>query len=96
MLTDFMNGNIRGQKEAKGMRFKGRTLALSDLGRVSWKAKVSWDYFGFDPCERYGWSALLSGSEAVIVTDETHDLNMSMIFPDVDEFVNWLEVAYEG
>ena len=76
------------------MRFKGRTLALSDLGRLSRKAKASWDYFGFDPRERYGWSALLSGSEAVIVTDETHDLNTSTIFPDVDEFVNWLEESY--
>ena len=76
------------------MRFKGRTLALADLGRLSRKAKESWDYFGFDPRERYGWSALLSGSEAVIVTDETHDLNTSTIFPDVDEFVNWLEESY--
>ena len=59
------------------------------------KAKASWDYFGFAPREHYGWSALLSGSEAVIVTDETHDLNTSTIFPDADEFVNWLEAAYE-
>ena len=78
------------------MRFKGRTLALSDLERLSRKAKASWDYFGFDPREHYGWSVLLSGSEAVIVTDESHDLNMSTIFPDVYEFVNWLEAAYEG
>ena len=75
------------------MRLRGRTLALSDLGRLSRKAKASWDYFGFDPRERYGWSALLSGSEAVIVTDESRDLNTSTIFPDVDEFINWLETA---
>ena len=73
------------------MRFKGRTLALRDLGHISWKAKASWDYFGFDPRERYGWSALLSGSEAVIVTDESHDLNTSIVFPDVYEFISWLE-----
>ena len=94
MLTLFRNGNIRGQEEVKGMRFTGRTLALSDLGRLSRKAKASWDYFGFDPRERYGWSALLSGSEAVIVTDESHDLNTSTIFPDMDEFINWLEEIY--
>ena len=73
------------------MKFKGRTLALRDLGRLSRKARASWYYFGFDPRERYGWSAIPSGSEAVIVTDESHNLNTSMIFPDVDEFVNWLE-----
>ena len=62
------------------MRFKGRTLALRDLCRISRKAKASWDYFGFDP--------------RVIVTDESHDLNTSTIFPDVDEFINWLEMTY--
>ncbi len=38
---------------------------------------------------RYAWSALalLSGNEFVIVTDESRDLNMSTIFPDVDEFI---------
>lgn len=51
------------------MRFKGRTLALRDLGRGNRKAKASWEYFGFAPNERYGWSALLSRSEVVIVTD---------------------------
>ena len=34
-----------------------------------------------------GWS------EAVIVTDERHNLNTSTIFPDVDEFINWLEIT---
>ena len=77
------------------MKFKGRTLALRDLGRVSRKVRASWYYFGFDPRERYGWSALLSGSEAVIVTDESHDLNASIVVPDMDEFINWLEAVYE-
>ena len=60
------------------------------------KAKASWDYFGFDPRERYGWSALLSENEAMIVTDENRDLNTSTIFPDADEFINWLEAICEG
>ena len=77
------------------MSFTGKTLALRDLGKVSRKVKASWEYFGFDPRERYGWSALLNGSGAVIVTDESYDLNMSTIFPDVDKFISWLEMIYE-
>ena len=87
------------------MQFKGKALRLADLGEISEKAKASWDYFGFEDiaepgslCGKYGWEgwrAVLSGSEAVIVMDESLDLNMSTIFPDVDDFILWLEESYE-
>ncbi len=83
------------------MRFKGRTLELEDLGELSEKAKASWDYFGFDHVSMpgqyglHGWRAVLSGSEAVIVVDESLDLNMSTIFPDVEDFILWLEESYD-
>ena len=87
------------------MQFKGKELKLKDLGEISEKAKASWDYFGFDQvakpgtlCARYGfngWRAVFSGSEAVIVTDESLDLNTSTIFPDLDDFILWLEETYD-
>ena len=87
------------------MQFKGKALKLADLGEISEKAKASWDYFGFDQiarpgslCAKYGWNgwrAVLSGSEAIIVMDEGLDLNTSTIFPDMDDFILWLEEAYD-
>ena len=87
------------------MQFKGKALELADLGEISEKAKASWDYFGFDQiarpgslCAKYGWNgwrAVLSGSEAIIVMDEGLDLNTSTIFPDMDDFILWLEEAYD-
>ena len=87
------------------MQIKGKALKLADLGEISEKAKASWEYFGFDQvarpgslCTRYGWDgwrAVLSGSEAVIVMDESLDLNTSTIFADVDDFILWLEESYD-
>ena len=87
------------------MQFKGKELTLKDLGEISEKAKASWDYFDFERvaalgslCAKYGfngWRAVLSGSEAVIVTDESLDLNTSTIFPDIDDFILWLEETYD-
>ena len=74
------------------MRFKGKTLGLGDLGEISEKAKASWDYFGFD---WNGWRAVLSGSDAIIVVDESLDLNTSAIFPDIEVFILWLEETYD-
>ena len=75
------------------MQFKGKALRLADLGEISEKAveprslcaKYGWD----------GWRAVLSGSEAVIVMDESLDLNTSTIFPDTDDFIFWLEETYD-
>lgn len=39
-------------------------------------------FMGLDPDERYGWKAVVSGSEAVIVTNESRDLNTAMVFSD--------------
>ena len=87
------------------MQFKGKALRLADLGEISEKAKASWDYFDFELvavpgtlCAMYGlngWRAVLSGSDAVIVTDESLDLNTSTIFPDLDDFILWLEEVYD-
>lgn len=46
-----------------------QNISVAGLGKGNRKAKASWEYFGFAPNERYGWSALLSRSEVVIVTD---------------------------
>lgn len=87
------------------MRIKGKALRLSDLGEMSEKAKASWANFGFDQvaepgslCAEYGWDgwrAVLSGSDAVIVMDESLNLNKSTIFADVDDFILWLEETYD-
>ena len=87
------------------MQFKGKALKLKDLGEISEKAKASWDHFDFERvaapgtlCAMYGlngWRAVLSGSDAVIVTDESLDLNTSTIFPDLDDFIFWLEETYD-
>ena len=87
------------------MRFKGKTLGLGDLGKISEKAKASWDYFGFDHIATpdtllgqyglHGWRAVLSGSDAIIVVDENLDLNTSAIFPDIEVFILWLEDTYD-
>lgn len=87
------------------MQFKGKALKLADLGEISEKAKASWDYFGFEReaasdtlCAMYGlngWRAVQSGSDAVIVTDESLDLNTSTVFPDKDDFILWLEETYD-
>ena len=74
------------------MRIKGKALKLADLGEISEKAKASWDNFGFDQVAE---PAVLSGSEAVIVMDESLDLNTSTIFADVDDFILWLEETYD-
>lgn len=87
------------------MAIKWKALRLSDLGAISEKAKASWEYFGFDQvarpgslCAKYGWDgwrAVLSGSEAVIVMDESLDLNTSTILADMDDFILWLEESYD-
>ena len=55
MLTWFNDSNIRCKGGREEMRFNSKALALSDLG----EAKASWEYFGFDPMERYGGQAVL-------------------------------------
>ena len=76
------------------------------MGEINDKAKASWDYFDFERiaipgtlCARYGlngWRAVLSGNEAVIVTDESLNLNTSTIFLNLDYFILWLEEVYNG
>ena len=44
-------------------------------------------FMGLDPDERYGWKAVVSGSEAVIVTNESRDLNTAMVFSDNTSYV---------
>ena len=87
------------------MQFKGKALRLADLGEISDEAKASLDHFDFERVAAPGtllcnvrleWLAGgLSGSDAVIVTDESLDLNTSTIFPDLDDFILWLEEVYD-
>ena len=82
--------------------FTGKALTLADLEQaairethepLSGGARESWEYSGFDrDCE---WKAVLTGSEAVLVTDESRDLNVAGIYPDMDTFILWLEQTYE-
>ena len=82
--------------------FTGKVLTLADLERAAVEetkepltdgARESWDYFGFDrDCE---WKAVLTGSEAILVTDENRDLNMAGVYPDWDSFILWLEESHE-
>ncbi len=82
-------------------KFTGKVLTLADLEQaaattnepLSDCAKESWDYFGFD--RKHDWKAVLTGSESVLVTDESMNLNMACVHPDVDSFILWLEETHE-
>ena len=82
--------------------FTGKVLTLADLEQpavrethepLSDGARESWNYFGFD--RKHEWKAVLTGSEAILVTDEGRDLNMAGVHPDVDSFILWLEDTHE-
>ena len=81
--------------------FTGKVLTLADLEQavaatnetLSDGARDSWNYFGFD--RKHEWKAVLTGSEAVLVTDEAMDLNMAGVHPDMDSFILWLEETSE-
>ena len=82
--------------------FTGKVLTLADLEQavaatnetLSDGARDSWNYFGFD--RKHEWKAVLTGSEAVLVTDESRNLNMAGVYPDIDTFILWLEETFEG
>ena len=59
---------------------------------LSVKAKLAWQYFfeGFG-----GWIAVKTDDGRWIVMDEGFNLNKSIVFPDEDSFVQWLEVSAE-
>lgn len=78
--------------------FTGNALTLADLEQaaieetkesLSDSARDSWSYFGFD--RKNEWKAVLTGTRAILVTDEAMDLNMASVFPDTDSFICWLE-----
>ena len=56
------------------------------------KAKLAWQYF-FE--NNAGWIAVTTDDGSWIVMDEAFDLNTSMVFPDQDSFVEWLETTAE-
>ena len=92
-------------------QFTGKILTLAELQRLagdeplSTKALDSWNYFMFEnhypegsvgaELGWHGWRAVLSGTDAIIVTDESCDLNMASVFPDAEGFIYWLEETYE-
>ena len=92
---EFFNNESTGEE----FKFTAKVLTLADLEQaaanepLSDGARESWNYFGFDrDCE---WKAVLTGSEAILVTDENRDLNMAGVYPDWDSFILWLEESHE-
>ena len=77
--------------------FTGKVLTWADLEKAIGNdsiidgVRASWDYFGFD--KRHEWKAVLIGDEAILVTDESRDLNMAGIYPDMDTFILWLDMV---
>lgn len=53
---------------------------------LSLKARLGYKYF-FES----GWAAIHNESDVWIVTDEACNLDKSLIFPDTDDFISWLE-----
>lgn len=53
---------------------------------LSLRARLAWSYF-FEN----GWACIHTADDAWIVTDESCDLERSMVFPDEEAFVSWLE-----
>ena len=82
--------------------FVGTALTLADLEKAAIKetrkplsdgARGSWDYFGFDREDE--WKAVLTDSNGVLITEESQDLNMADVCPDIDTFLLWLEGSHE-
>ena len=59
---------------------------------ISLKARLAWKYF-FE--NNAGWIAVKTDDGPWIVMDEGFDLNTSMVFPEQDSFVEWLEITAE-
>ena len=102
-LTGSSTGSeFTGNTTGSEFNFTGRVLTLADLERAAVRetheplsdgARESWEYFGFDrDCE---WKAVLTGSEAILITDESRALNMADVHPDIDSFILWLEGSHE-
>ena len=81
--------------------FVGEALTLADLEKaaattkspLSDGARESWEYFGFG--REHEWKAVMLGSQAILITDESQDLNMTDVCPDIDTFLLWLEGSHE-
>ena len=100
--SEFTGSELTGNKRGSEFNFTGRVLTLADLEQAAVRetheplsdgARESWEYFGFDrDCE---WKAVLTGSEAILITDESRALNMADVHPDIDSFILWLEGSHE-
>ena len=82
--------------------FVGEALTLADLEKAAIKetrkplsdsAKKSWDYFGFDREDE--WKAVMTDTGGILITEESQDLNMANIYPNIDSFILWLEETCE-
>ena len=90
-----------GSSTGSEFNFTGRVLTLADLEQAAVRetheplsdgAREAWEYFGFD--RDYEWKAVLTGSEAILITDESRALNMADVHPDIDSFILWLEGSH--
>ena len=95
---EFFNNKSTGSE----FSFTGKVLTLADLEQAAIRetkeplsdaARESWDYFGFD--RKNDWKAVLTGSEAILVTDENRDLNWACVHPDFESFILSLEESHE-
>ena len=82
--------------------FTGKVLTLADLEQAAIRetkaplsdaARESWNYFGFD--RKNDWKAVITCSDAILVTDENRDLNWGCVHPDTESFILWLEETHE-
>ena len=82
--------------------FVGTALTLADLEKAAIEetrkplsdgARELWDYFGFDREDE--WKAVLTDSNGVLITEESQDLNMANIYPNIDSFIIWLEESHD-
>ena len=73
--------------------FVGTALTLADLEQAAIRETKEPLYFGFG--REHEWKAVMLGSQAILITDESQDLNMSDVCPDIDTFLLWLEGSHE-
>ena len=60
---------------------------------MSLKARLAWEYFFGAACG--GWACVRTADGAIVVTDESCNLDTASIYPDDDSFIAWLEAVAE-
>ena len=79
--------NRRDGEDKMEIKFYGERLEKPD--DLTEKASAAWDYFGFDRPGEWKAASICDGA-AILVTDESRDLNNAMVY-SADDFSEWLE-----